>query len=116
MKTLRFSDDQRVWLDAADLIVARPPFASPLLAEEVDQVRQLVGFATVTHRYGLAHDGKVNDKGMLTNLKYVGAVARLSEMRSANLLLTLIQPLILWLGKRAEKDGTLDRLVEKYCR
>lgn len=65
--------------------------------------------------YGLAHDGEVNAQGMPTNLKYVGVIARLSEMRSPNLFLTLMQPLILWLGKRAEKDGTLDRLVDKYC-
>lgn len=65
--------------------------------------------------YGLAHDGEVNDKGMPTNLKYVGVIARLSEMRSPNLFLRLLEPLLLWLGKRAEKDGTLDGLVDKYC-
>ena len=66
--------------------------------------------------YGLAHDGQVNDKGMPTNPKYLGVIARLSEMRSPNLVLRLCEPLFLWLGKRAEKDGTLDELVDKYCR
>ena len=66
--------------------------------------------------YGLAQDGEVNDKGIPTNLKYVGIIARLSEMRSPNLVLTLLEPLILWLGKRGERDGTRDRLVDKYCR
>ena len=66
--------------------------------------------------YGLAHDGEVNGEGMPTNLKYLGVIARLSEMRSPKLLLRVLEPLLLWLGKRAEKDGTLDRLVDEYCR
>ncbi len=65
--------------------------------------------------YGLAHDGKVNDEGMPTNLKYVGVIAHLSEMRSPKFMLKLMQPLLLWLGKRAERDGTLDQLVDNYC-
>ena len=66
--------------------------------------------------YGLANDGEVNAQGMPTNPKYLGVIARLSEMRSANLFLRMLEPLFLWLGKRAERDGTLDGLLEKYCR
>ena len=66
--------------------------------------------------YGLANEGEVNAQGMPTNLKYVGVIAHLSEMRSPNFILKLMEPLILWLGRRGERDGTLDELVERYCR
>ena len=66
--------------------------------------------------YGLAHDGEVNAQGMPKSLKNMGVIARLSEMRSPNRILRLLEPLILWLGKRAEKDGTKEELLDRYCR
>ena len=64
--------------------------------------------------YGLAHDGMVNDQGMPTNPKHLGVIAHLSEMGSPKLLLRLTQPILLWVGRRAAKDGTLEDLRQRY--
>jgi quercetin dioxygenase-like cupin family protein len=66
--------------------------------------------------YGLANDGLVNKKSIPKNLYHIAVIAKLSEMRSANLLLRLMSPLFDYLGKKAEKNGIEKDLIEKYCK
>lgn len=65
--------------------------------------------------YGLGNDGLLNKKGMPKNLHHLAVVARLSDMRSPNLLLKMLVPLFIYLGKRAEKNGLQQQLIDTYC-
>jgi quercetin dioxygenase-like cupin family protein len=66
--------------------------------------------------YGLANDGLVNKKSIPKNLYHLAVIAKLSEMRSANLLLRAMGPLFDYLGSKAEKKGIEQKLIEKYCK
>lgn len=65
--------------------------------------------------YGLAHENKVNSGGIPKNLTELSVVAKLSEMRSPNPALRMLNPLFMWIAGRAERNGKQKRLVEKYC-
>lgn len=65
--------------------------------------------------YGLGNEGLLNKKGLPKNLLHLSIIARLSDMRSPNLLLKIMNPLFTFLGKRAEKKGLQQKMIDTYC-
>lgn len=63
--------------------------------------------------YGLASDGRTNKKGVPKKLSHLGLILLLMDTRMVGPL-SILTPLLLWLGKRARKNGTEKRLLEKY--
>lgn len=64
---------------------------------------------------GLAADGLYNQRGVPRNLTHLAVCGIMSDMRLPGLM-SLTMPLLKWMATRAEKDGTTQRLIEKYCR
>src|SRR6188768_1570122 len=64
--------------------------------------------------YGLANDGKTNDKGIPKKLDHLAVLIEHSDSRFTGFL-SLIEPLLLWRAKRARKKGVLNKLLEQYC-
>lgn len=66
--------------------------------------------------YGLGNDGLLNKKGLPKNIRHLAVIARLSDMRSPSLLLKTMHPLLNFLGRRAEKNGFQQKLIDTYCK
>lgn len=65
--------------------------------------------------YGLARDGKTNKKSIPTNLYHIGAISLLGEtFPPKKTLLHRMSFFFNWLGKRAKKNGELEKLRLKY--
>jgi quercetin dioxygenase-like cupin family protein len=65
--------------------------------------------------YGLARDGKTNRKGIPINIWDIAAVSFLSETHPPKgSFLARIGFIIRWFGKKAKKNGGLNRLIERY--
>jgi len=64
--------------------------------------------------YGLANDGKTNDKGIPKKLDHLAVLIEHSNSRFTGFL-SLIEPLLLWRAKKARKKGVLNELLEQYC-
>lgn len=65
--------------------------------------------------YGLAADGKANDKGLPKNIDHLSLVLEHSDTRFTGFL-SLIQPFLLRRAKRARKKGVMNELMDRYCR
>lgn len=66
--------------------------------------------------YGLAADGLTNNKSMPKNFTHLAVISKLSEMRAPGLFFKILQPVITYLGKQAEKNGLEEELIRKYYR
>ena len=67
--------------------------------------------------YGLAKDGKTNNKGIPKSFWDIAAVGLISNTLPAkNTLLHFMIPFFKWLGKKAEKRGKLAELKKRYVR
>lgn len=67
--------------------------------------------------YGLARDGKTDDKGVPTSLLDVATLGLLSQTYPPkNSFLHRIIPFLRWLGRQAEKRGRLEKLIRRYVR
>ncbi len=65
--------------------------------------------------YGLARDGKTNSKGLPVKMDHLGVLLVLSESKLPGWQ-GIIEGLLLWVGKRADKKGVTAGLREKYVR
>jgi len=63
--------------------------------------------------YGLATDGKTSKKGVPRNFTHLAVLMVLTDTRPAGMLGYMF-PILKWLAKKAERDGTLQSLLEKY--
>ncbi len=64
--------------------------------------------------YGLAEDGLTTKTGIPKKLDHLALLLKLSDTRAGGLL-GLIFSLIMMKAKRAESNGVLKALTEKYC-
>ncbi len=65
--------------------------------------------------YGLAADGLTTRKGVPKNLYHTALIVRWGDTNMPGLL-SFIEPLLCWLSRRAESNGTAKALIDKYCR
>lgn len=63
--------------------------------------------------YGLARDGKTNNKGLPKQLSHVALLLLLSESKLTGWRAVLEKGL-LWVGKRAERKGLTQKLRDEY--
>ncbi|HET7898413.1 MAG TPA: cupin domain-containing protein [Flavisolibacter sp.] len=64
--------------------------------------------------YGLAEDGKTNDKGTPKKFDHLAVLLEHSDTRFTGFI-GLIQPLLLRRAKSARKRGVMKELMEHYC-
>lgn len=64
--------------------------------------------------YGLASDRLTNAKAMPRSLTHLAIIAHISDMHSPGVL-SLSQPLLRYLVKRAQASGEYEALLRKYC-
>lgn len=64
--------------------------------------------------YGLASDGKTNQKGIPLSLVELAVVSKMSDMNQAGIL-SLLSPLMTLLNKAAQWKEIDQQLIEKYC-
>jgi len=63
--------------------------------------------------YGLARDGKTNAKGIPANFDHLGVLLALSESKLPGWQ-GMIERVLLWVGKKADKKGVTSRLRQEY--
>jgi len=63
--------------------------------------------------YGLASDGKTNNKGVPKNLTHLALLVNLTDTRAVGPL-SLLTPVFGWIANRARKKGIEMKLLEKY--
>lgn len=64
--------------------------------------------------YGLAADGKTNKQGIPTNPLALAVLVDMSDTRLPGVF-TVLQPLFGLLARIARRNGTLERLQQRYC-
>lgn len=64
---------------------------------------------------GLATDGLYNSKGVPKSLKHLAVCGIMSDMRLPGLM-SLTTPLLYFIAAIAKRDGTTQKLIERYCR
>jgi quercetin dioxygenase-like cupin family protein len=64
--------------------------------------------------YGLADDGKTNNKGLPKNLDHMAVIIEHSDTRFPGFL-SLIEPFLLRRARKARKRGVMKELIEQYC-
>lgn len=64
--------------------------------------------------YGLAADGLTNNQAMPRSLTHAGVIAHISDMHTTGWL-SLIQPLLRYLVRRAKISGEYEALLSRYC-
>lgn len=65
--------------------------------------------------YGLAADGLTNAKGVPKNAFHTALLVRWGDTNMPGLL-SLLEPVLRWLATRAERNGTAQSLLDRYCR
>lgn len=65
--------------------------------------------------YGLASDGLSNIHWIPKDIRHTAVMRYLGDINIAGPL-SLLSPLLQWIGKRARKSGLEKLLIEKYCR
>ena len=65
--------------------------------------------------YGLARDGKTNKAGMPTSINHLGILLALSESKLTGWQ-GLLEKLLLWIGRRADKKGVTAALRKEYVK
>lgn len=64
--------------------------------------------------YGLADDGKTNDKGIPKKIDHLAVLMEHADSRFTGFL-ALVEPFILRRAKKARKKGVLNDLIRQYC-
>lgn len=64
--------------------------------------------------YGLADDGKTNDKGIPKKFDHLAVLMEHADSRFTGFL-GLIEPFLLRRARKARKRGVLKALIEQYC-
>jgi quercetin dioxygenase-like cupin family protein len=64
--------------------------------------------------YGLAADGLTNKKGIPKNIYTIALLAQMGDSRIAGPL-SVLNPLMGWLAKRAQQKGMDKALLQRYC-
>lgn len=65
--------------------------------------------------YGLARDGRTNKEGTPSKIGHLGILLALSESKLPGWQ-GLIERVLLWIGKRADKKGVTDQLRKEYVK
>lgn len=65
--------------------------------------------------YGLAADGLTNGKGIPKHPYHIALIIRWGDTNMPGVL-SLLEPLLRWIAARAERNGTAQSLIERYCR
>ncbi len=65
--------------------------------------------------YGLAADGRTNGKGVPKDPAHTALIIRWSDTNMPGLL-SVLEPVLRWLAVRAERNGTAQALIDRYCR
>lgn len=65
--------------------------------------------------YGLAADGRVTKDGMPKSIYHLALILEWGDTRIPGFW-GLLQPLFVWLAKRAEKKGIAKELIDEYCK
>ncbi|HMU11577.1 MAG TPA: cupin domain-containing protein [Ferruginibacter sp.] len=65
--------------------------------------------------YGLARDGRTNKEGTPSNIGHLGILLALSESKLPGWQ-GMIESVLLWIGKRADKKGVTDQLRKEYVK
>ena len=63
--------------------------------------------------YGLAADGKTNSKGFPKSLMHLALLITLTDTKPVGVM-GLLFPFFKWLANKAKKNGTEDKLLNKY--
>ncbi len=64
--------------------------------------------------YGLAADGLTDRKGLPRSLKHLAILADISDMHSTGIL-SLLDPLLRRLARKAKQSGEYEALIRRYC-
>lgn len=91
---------------------------NPLIKEEVTVLLEpgKTGFETALQvAYGLARDGRTNRKGIPKSLYHMALIIRWSDTNLPGIF-HWMEPVMVWLARRAEKKGIDKELVAAYCR
>ena len=74
------------------------------------------GFETALQvAYGLARDGRTNRKGIPKSLYHMALIIRWSDTNLPGVF-HWMEPVMIWLARRAERKGIDKELVASYCR
>lgn len=65
--------------------------------------------------YGLAADGLTSDKGIPKNPYHTALIVKWGDTNMPGVL-SLLEPVLRWMAARAEKNGTAQALIDRYCR
>jgi mannose-6-phosphate isomerase-like protein (cupin superfamily) len=63
--------------------------------------------------YGLAADGKTNSKGIPRSLTHLALLITLTDTKPTGVM-GMLFPVFKWLANKARKNGTEEKLLEKY--
>ena len=65
--------------------------------------------------YGLASDGKTTKKGMPKSISHLAVLMVMGDIRFGGVM-SILNPIMRWIGKRAKRRGIEQELIDRYCK